>query len=574
MRRRRLRALQRRGMVMQAAGSGISWALQRLASTFMAQTDQYAAISSQTLDRILALNGRTEYGRRCGLDGANPRRVFEKLPLSTYADYAPYIERLAAGEQNLLSSQPLVYFASTSGTTGPQKLVPVTRQQMLLNIRNLLMPFGLAIRQGILKPIRSRAMVVLTEHSGGLTSGGVPKGAAITGSFRYMGGVIDKFLTAPGDVMRVHDQATARYLQLLFALGEEQLSMIVAFFPTMLLFILRDLLTHHEALLRDLADGTLKDQLELSTDARASLRRRLIRQPARARTLAALLERDQFNVAKIWPEVGAILTASGGSFRFYIDQLRPHLGGVPVYSPVYGASEAIIGIGYSVDEPYYLMLPSATYVELVPVEEADSPGALPIPAAQATPGRCYEVVVTTLAGFTRYRMHDVVRVVGFNGQTPVIEFIERSGQVIDVLGEKTAEHHVVEAVESACEAVNARVVDYFVAPDCEHTPARYLLALEGWPDGGDHRDDVQRLVQATEAALRRSAPDYDEERELGTLAPMTAALLKPGAFERYRAQRIASGVSAAQVKMPHAVPDPGFARREFQHEVLFHVEAS
>jgi len=539
----------------------------------MARANKYAMLSSRTLDRILALNGRTEYGHRLGLDVANPRRAFDRLPLTTYADYAPYIERLAAGERNLLSSQPLVYFASTSGTTGPQKLIPVTRQQMLMNIRNLMMPFGLAIRQGILKPLRSRAMVILTEHSGGLTSGGVPRGAAITGSFRYMGDVIDAFLTAPGDVMRVHDQATARYLQLLFALREEQLAMILAFFPTMLLFTLRDLVARHESLLRDLADGTLSRQLELSAVVRARLRRRLVRQPARARALAALLERDQFNVASIWPDVGAILTASGGSFRFYIDQLQPYLGGVPVYSPVYGASEAIIGIGYSVDEPYYLMLPSVAYTELVPVEEADSPNARPIPAARATAGRCYEVVVTTLAGFTRYRLHDVVRVVGFHRQTPVIEFIERSGQVIDVLGEKTAEHHVVEAVERACKAVKACIVDYFVAPDCGATPAHYLLALEVSPDGADHRDDVQKLVQVADNALCSSSPDYDEERKLGTLAPMRAALLRPGAFERYRARRIASGVSATQIKMPHAVPDPEFAAREFQHEELYRVQA-
>jgi hypothetical protein len=540
----------------------------------MERTNQYAARSTRMLDRILALNGPTEYGRRLGLDGTNPRQVFDRLPLTTYADYAPYIERLAAGERSLLSGQPPVYFASTSGTTGPQKLIPVTRQQMLMNIRNLMMPFGLAIRQGILKPIRSRAMVILTEHSGGQTSGGVPKGAAITGSFRFMGGIIDSFLTAPGDVMRVHDQATARYLQLLFALGEERLSMILAFFPTMLLFTLRDLVSRHESLLRDLADGTLSRQLELSSGARARLRRRLVRQPARARALAVLLERDQFNVASIWPDVGAILTASGGSFRFYIDQLRPYLGGVPVYSPVYGASEAIIGIGYSVEEPYYLMLPDVAYTELVPVEEADRPDTRPIPAAQAKAGCCYEVFVTTLAGFTRYRLHDVVRVVGFHRQTPVIEFVERSGQVIDVLGEKTAEHHVVEAVESACKAVKARIVDYFVAPDCGHTPARYLLALETSPDGGDQRDDVQKLVQAADQALRQASPDYDEERTLGTLAPMTAALLRPGAFERYRARRIASGVSATQVKMPHAVPDPEFAGREFQHEELYRVHAS
>jgi hypothetical protein len=144
--------------------------------------------------------------------------------------------------------------------------------------------------------------------------------------------------------------------------------------------------------------------------------------------------------------------------------------------------------------------------------------------------------------------------------------------VIDMLGEKTAEHHVVDAMANACRAVNVPLVDYFVAPDSEHTPARYLLAVERWQDGGDARQDLQRLLQAAEAALRRSAADYDEERTLGTLGPMTAAVLKRGAFERYRARRIAGGASASQVKTPHAVPDPRFARREFEHEVLLTIE--
>jgi hypothetical protein len=544
-----------------------------MADTFIAQAGQYAALSSQTLDRILALNGATEYGRRCGLDGASPRRAFDKLPVTSYVDYAPCIERLAAGEQNLLSSQPVAYFASTSGTTGPAKMVPVTRQQMQLNIRSLMLPFGLAVRQGILKPMSTRSMVILTEHTGGPTAGGIPQGAAITGSFRYLGGITDLFLTAPGDVMRVHDQPTARYLQLLFALGEAGLWTIVAFFPTMLLFTLRDLQKNSASLLRDLADGTLAPELELSAEMRARLLKRLGPQPDRARALTALLGQDRFTVPNIWPELGAILTANGGSFRFYIEQLRPHIGDLPVFSPVYGASEALIGFGISVDHPYYLMHPGIAYIELLPIEQAQDPEARPIPAWQATPGRCYEVVVTTLAGFTRYRLHDVVRVVDFVGQAPLIEFIERVGQVIDVLGEKIAEHHIVEAMEEACRAAQAPLVDYFVAPDSDHTPARYLLAVEVWSHGGDPRQAVQRLVQALEAALRRISPDYDEERQLGTLGSMTATLLKPGAFERYRERRLEAGASASQVKTPHAVPDPGFARREFAQEVLFRIDA-
>ena len=35
---------------------------------------------------------------------------------------------------------------------------------------------------------------------------------------------------------------------------------------------------------------------------------------------------------KIWPDVGALMTATGGAFRFYADQLRPYLGRVPIFS--------------------------------------------------------------------------------------------------------------------------------------------------------------------------------------------------------------------------------------------------
>jgi hypothetical protein len=544
-----------------------------MADKFIAQSAQYAALSSGTLDRILALNGATEYGRRCGLDGPARRRVFEQLPLTTYLDYAPYIERLAAGEQRLLSGERVAYFATTSGTTGPQKMIPVTGQQMKMNIRTLLMPFGLGLRQGILKPMHGRLMVLLTEHLGGKTPGGFPKGAAITGSFRYLGGLADAFLTSPGEVMRIHDQATARYLHLLFALGEERLWTILAFFPTMLLYVLRDLQRHRARLLRDLADGTVDAQLQLSADTRTSLQRHLHPQPERARALTALLERDQFALPNIWPELGAVVTASGGSFRFYIDQLRPHLGGLPVYSPVYGASEALIGFGTSIDRPYYLMHPGICYIELLPLEAMNDPAARPIPAWKATPGQCYEVVVTTLAGFTRYRLQDVVRVVEFCGQAPVIEFIERSGQVIDVVGGKTAEHHIVEAVRNACQAVQTELVDYFVTPDSDRTPARYVLAIEPWQEGVDNPRLVSGLVRAAEAALCRSAPDYAEERELGTLGPMVAAVLRPGTFERYREQRIAAGASATQVKTPHVIPDPGTMRRQFKDEVISHIEA-
>jgi hypothetical protein len=555
---------------MGAAGPAVTWLMGRSADKFMKQTGRFAAASQESLDKILAMSRGTEYGRRCGLDGAAPQKVFETLPTTTYSDYAPYIERMAAGEQNVLCTDPIIFFSTTSGTTGPPKMIPVTKPMMRLTLIEKFVSAGLAYRAGALKPMHGPMMTIMTEHLSGLTAGGVPKGAATTGGFKNMGPVSDMILSSPAEVMRVHDQKASRYLHLLFGLRHEHLWTILAFFPATILFCMRDLQAQSEQLLRDLADGTINPDLELPTEIRTSLAQRLRPDRARARALTKLLESDRFDVPHIWPDMGCILTATGGGFRFYADQLRPFLGDVPIFSPIYSASESSVGYGYSLENPYYLLLPEPSYLELLPEEQIDDPQARPIPAWQAKPDSSYEVVVTTMAGFLRYRLHDIVRVVDFLHQTPIVEFVERQGQLIDVVGEKTAEHHIAEAIAAACYRVKARLLDYFVSPDTEQTPASYLLAIESWQSGSKNSQLIRELLGAVEASLRQVAPDYDEERELGTLGPMALAVLKPGAFERLREKRIEAGGAANQIKTPHVIPDPGFLRKQFKHEILSH----
>jgi hypothetical protein len=453
-------------------------------------------------------------------------------------------------------------------------MIPVTRRQMRMAVGTRMTSMGLALRAGVLKPMRGRFMTMITEHVSGATSGGLPMGAATTGGFRQLGNFADKILTSPPEVMRVHDQATSRYLHILFGLGEERLWTMIAFFPATVLFALRTLEAQKENLVRDLADGTLNPELELPQETRARLLS--LRRPdrARARALTALLDRGQFTPAKIWPDLGAILTATGGAFGFYIDQLRPLLDGVKVFSPVYSASEGTMGYGFSADKPFYLMVSSLAYVELLQVDQMNDPKARPIPAWEAKPGTEYEVVITTLAGFTRYRLHDIVRVVEMYGQTPAYEFVERSGQVLDIAGEKTAEHHVVEAIELAGHDVNFPLVDYFVTMDTETAPGRYLLVIESTRTGPGLAELAREFLQAAEAALHKTAFYYDEDRNLGVLASMAMVVLKPGAFERYRDRCVAAGASASQVKTPHVVLDQEFLGREMRDEVLLRIEGA
>ncbi len=559
---------------METAGPMLSWAMERSADQVLRRAQNFKAVTRQTLNEILTLNKGSEYARRCGLDVPDPLPVFEKLPTTDYADYQPYIERIAAGEQNVLCGEPVVYFSTTSGTTGPPKMIPVTRRHVRRSVLEKMRSMGLAVRVGALGPMRGRFLTIMTEHLSGQTSGGLQKGAATTGGWRELGRLGELILTSPIEVTRIQDQATARYLHMLFALREEHLWTILAYFPATILFALRDMHEHAGQLLRDIADGTINPGLELPPETRRSLQGRLKPEGARARQLESLLERDQFIVPHIWPDLGCLLTATGGSFRFYVDQLKPFLGDVPIFSPIYACSESTLGFGFDPGRPYYLTVPTHAYIEFLPLDDMDEPAGEPIAAWAAEPGRHYEMLVSNLGGFLRYRLHDVVRVVELYGETPVLEFVERQGQIIDVLGEKTAEHHIIEAIESACHLVDAEIVDYFVSPDTASTPACYVLAIEDWQRDLGHGSATQEqaFLEAVEQSLRKVSPDYDEERALGTLGPMQMAVLRPGTFQRSRERRIAAGASDSQLKIRHVIPDPGFIHRDFmQRQILARI---
>ena len=70
----------------------------------------------------------------------------------------------------------------------------------------------------------------------------------------------------------------------------------------------------------------------------------------------------------------------------------------------------------------YVLVPRAMFFEFIPIEIGDS-GILF--ADQVEVGKSYEVIITTVSGLYRYRLGDVVKVVGFFNNTPLLEFLYR-----------------------------------------------------------------------------------------------------------------------------------------------------
>lgn len=90
----------------------------------------------EVLHRLLQMYAQTEYGRQHGAENITTlddyRRAF---PAATYEDYKPLIERVMAGEVDLLLSEEPIGWAITRGTTkGESKFIPMTPTDLFMRI--------------------------------------------------------------------------------------------------------------------------------------------------------------------------------------------------------------------------------------------------------------------------------------------------------------------------------------------------------------------------------------------------------------------------------------------------------
>src|SRR5262249_17293509 len=76
---------------------------------------------------ILQRNRDTDFGRRHGFARITDPHVYQdRVPLSSYPDYTEAIGRIASGERNVLTHDPVLLLEPTSGSTGGEKWIPYT----------------------------------------------------------------------------------------------------------------------------------------------------------------------------------------------------------------------------------------------------------------------------------------------------------------------------------------------------------------------------------------------------------------------------------------------------------------
>jgi hypothetical protein len=214
-------------------------------------------------------------------------------------------------------------------------------------------------------------------------------------------------------------------------------------------------------------------------------------------------------------------------------------------------------IPFANDTPAGVLDICSHYFEFVPEAGADSPSPTVLGAHELREGHSYFIVPTTASGLYRYQISDLVRVRGFLGRTPLVEFLGKGHRFANLTGEKLSEHQVTQAMELSAERTGLHVGGYSLAPVWDDAQPYYGLFIEE-PDA------------ANEAALRHFLADYDRalgeqnieyaaKRESQRLGPVRAFVLPAGTWANWDRDRLAkTGGSPEQYKHPCLIGDVAF----------------
>jgi hypothetical protein len=197
------------------------------------------------------------------------------------------------------------------------------------------------------------------------------------------------------------------------------------------------------------------------------------------------------------------------------------------------------------------------YFEFVPEGEIDSPAPVVLGAHELEEGRNYYIIPTTAYGLYRYHISDLVRVTGFLGRTPLVEFLSKGHRFANLTGEKLSEYHVTKAVDAVLARVPQPVAAYSLAPVWDDAVPYYGLFLEE-PDARD-AGLLGRFLAEVDRELGEQNVEYAAKRAGGRLGPVRAVVIPAGAWAEWdRRQLAARGGAAEQYKHPCLIGDADF----------------
>jgi hypothetical protein len=459
-------------------------------------------VQEEWFNRLIDTASKTEWGRKYDYRSINTRQQFiERVPISTYEHFQPYIERMQLGEQGLLWPEEIRWFAKSSGTTASKsKFIPVSQSSLeechFKGGKDMLALF-----------VNNYPDTEIFEGRG-LVMGGSQSITEVNNDSYYV-----------GDLSAILIQNLPFWVQLLktpnisIALMDEWESKID--------LMARETMTHDVRSISGVPSWTM----------------------VLLRKLLEITGKD--NISEIWPNL-EVFFHGGVSFEPYrrnFAQLIP--SDSMHYMETYNASEGFFGIQDSRhSNELLLMLDYGIYYEFIPIDELDKEYPKSMDISEVEIGKNYAMVISTNAGLWRYLIGDTVQFTSINPFR--IRITGRTRSFINAFGEELMVDNADRALAIACSKCDAHITEYTAAPlffnDGLSAAHEWLIEFDKPPE------NLSFFAETFDNALKSLNSDYEAKRYRNMiLQPPVIQSVNKGTFYKWLKIR---GKLGGQNKVP------------------------
>ena len=513
------------------------------------------------LKKIIRKNKNCELGKKFNFADIHSIDDFRsKVPLTTYADYDPLVDRMILNkEKNIMYKGYNVRYCSSSGSVGKPKILPKSIFD-IWNMQCIGFSCTTSVTARYLKEKMGKKMpaqlgpivLILTGHK--LEDGKMCNGAGQV-PLTYLKPITKFFCTSPLSLLYPeHEELLdTSYLQLRFALQEEKVTYIGSVVITLVTTMFDYLEENWEMICDDIEHGTINPNVKITPEHRAEYEKKLKPNPERAEFLRNEFRKgfDTPIAPRIWPGLTYAYGMVGSNLKVYVEKLRRSIGeDIPIHNMGYAAAEGFFAMPTELNVHDSVLIPYGIFFEFIPVnddvEEDESVPPKTLLLNEVKVGEKYELVVTNSSGLYRYRMEDIVQVTRMYNDTPVIEFLYRKNLSMNVANEKTSTAMVDHAAKKTFERTGTEFVGYSFYPDFSTNPPRYCMMTE--LKGDITEEKRQEMIDVLHDELKEVNEKYFKYIRWGMLGRPEILLLKPNTYWDYRENLRAQGVVLNQIK--------------------------
>lgn len=473
-----------------------------LESKVKKMTQNACADQGKILNRLLSQGAQTAFGSDHDLGEVSDHEGFKTaVPIYSYEDLRPYVNRIIEGEQDVLWPGQPRYFAKTSGTTSGVKYIPITKESVPSH-------FGTA----------RNALFTYMARTG--------DSAFMDGKLMFLSG--SPTLTEKGGIHTGRLSGISNHLIPTWLKGSQ--------LPSYETNCIEDWETKLDAII----DETIGEDLRLISGI----------PPWVQMFYERLLERTgKQTVKEVFPNL-SMFVYGGVNFEPYRARLESLVGERLPSVETYPASEGFIAFQDQVDSPDLLLNTNAgMYFEFVPADQYFNKERERLNLSQVKIGVDYAVILSTTAGLWGYDLGDTVRFVSVDPYRILVS--GRIKHYISAFGEHVIGKEVEEALLEAAQAQGGSINECTVAPqvnpvDTETPYHEWFIACTEAPS------DVDAFAEALDQSMIKQNIYYADLRKGNVLQRCVLRIVQPDAFRKYMETQ---GKLGGQNKVPRLSND-------------------